>query len=94
MTSALTPLSLDQVADTLERLLLRYEELQKANALLQEQVVQVTHERDTLRSRLTVARNRMDALLKRIPASEQSTLTPTAAAPTSSTHSTNGEGMA
>lgn len=94
MTSALTPLSLDQVADTLERLLLRYEELQKANALLQEQVVQVTHERDALRSRLTIARNRMDALLKRIPAGEQPTLTPTAVAPASSTHSTNGEGMA
>ena len=31
MNTTLTPLSLDQVADNLERLLLRYEELQRAN---------------------------------------------------------------
>ena len=42
MNTTLTPLSLDQVADNLERLLLRYEELQRANALLQEQLLEVT----------------------------------------------------
>ena len=76
MNTTLTPLSLDQVADNLERLLLRYEELQRANALLQEQLLEVTQERDTLRSRLAAARARVDTLLERLPVNETSTAAP------------------
>ena len=39
MSASPTPLFLDQVADHLERLLLRYDELQKANTLLQAQLL-------------------------------------------------------
>lgn len=67
MTSTLTPISLDQVADHLEHLLMRYEELLKANALLQAELLQVEQERDSLKSRLSAARGRVDALLARLP---------------------------
>lgn len=70
MSASPTPLSLDQVADHLERLLLRYDELQKANTLLQAQLLEVAQERDSLRSRLAAARSRVDALLMRLPAAE------------------------
>ena len=88
MNTTLTPLSLDQVADNLERLLLRYEELQRANALLQEQLLEVTQERDALRSRLAAARARVDTLLERLPVNESGTAASgtsgAVAAPTSS----------
>jgi cell division septum initiation protein DivIVA len=58
---------IDQIADRVERLLLRYEELQRTNALLLEQVTLLTQERDSLRSRLGAARARVDALLERLP---------------------------
>lgn len=70
MNTSLIPLSLDQVADHLERMLLRYEELQKSNALLQAQLLEVTQERDALRSRLASARARVDTLLARMPAAD------------------------
>ena len=68
MNASLTPLSLDQVADHLERMLLRYEELQRSNALLQAQLLELAQERDALRARLAAARARVDTLLARIPA--------------------------
>lgn len=58
---------IDQIAERVERLLLRYEELQRTNALLSEQVHELTQERDSLRSRLSAARARVDALLDRLP---------------------------
>ncbi|HSV45003.1 MAG TPA: DUF904 domain-containing protein [Ramlibacter sp.] len=58
---------IDQVAERVERLLVRYEELQRTNALLVQQVEVLTHERDSLRSRLSAARSRVDALLERLP---------------------------
>jgi len=57
----------DQIAERIERLLVRYEELQRTNALLTEQVEALTHERDSLKSRLAAARSRVDALLERLP---------------------------
>jgi uncharacterized protein (TIGR02449 family) len=57
----------EQIAQRVERLLLRYEELQRTNHLLSEQVSQLTHERDQFKSRLESARNRIDALLERLP---------------------------
>ena len=67
-----TPPSLDQVAERVERLLLRYEELQRTNALLSDQVRTLSQERDSLKSRLSAARARVDALLDRLPASASS----------------------
>ena len=58
---------IDQITERVERLLLRYEELQRTNALLGEQVSVLTHERDSLKSRLSAARGRVDALLERLP---------------------------
>ncbi|WP_296507336.1 cell division protein ZapB [Rhodoferax sp.] len=58
---------IDQIAERVERLLLRYEELQRTNTLLTSQVETLTQERDALKSRLSAARARVDALLERIP---------------------------
>lgn len=59
---------LQDLADRVERLLLRHQEQQRTNALLQQQLAAVTQERDSLRSRLNAARGRIDALLERLPA--------------------------
>ena len=58
---------IEQIAERVERLLVRYEELQRTNALLSDQVEVLTHERDSLKSRLAAARARVDALLERLP---------------------------
>ena len=57
----------DQIAERVERLLVRYGELQRTNALLSSQVETLTQERDSLKSRLNAARARVDELLERIP---------------------------
>jgi uncharacterized protein (TIGR02449 family) len=62
--------TLQDLADRVERLLLRHEELQRTNALLTQQLAAVTQERESLRSRLAVARSRIDALLERLPADD------------------------
>lgn len=64
---------IDQIADRVERLLVRYEELQRTNALLTTQVEALAHERDSLKSRLSAARARVDALLERLPATTADT---------------------
>ncbi|MDP2368075.1 DUF904 domain-containing protein [Rhodoferax sp.] len=61
------PPQIDQITDRVERLLVRYAELQRTNALLSTQVETLTHERDSLKSRLSAARARVDALLERLP---------------------------
>jgi cell division protein ZapB len=58
---------IEELADRVERLLLRHDEVQRTNALLQQQLAGVIHERDNLRSRLNAARSRIDALLDRLP---------------------------
>ena len=63
---------IDQIAERVERLLVRYAELQRTNALLSAQVDTLTQERDTLKSRLSAARARVDALIERIPESAAS----------------------
>lgn len=67
----------DQIAERVERLLVRYGELQRTNALLTSQVEALTQERDSLKSRLSAARARVDALLERIPDTVASHKTPT-----------------
>ncbi len=59
---------LQDLADRVDRLLLRHQELQRTNALLEQQLAAVTQERDSLRSRLNAARGRIDSLLERLPA--------------------------
>ena len=59
--------TIEELADRVERLLLRHEELRRTNALLQTQLGAVTNERDNLRSRLNAARSRIDVLLQRLP---------------------------
>ena len=58
---------LEELAERVERLLLRLEEVNRTNALLEQQLAAVTGERDSLRSRLNAARGRIDALLERLP---------------------------
>jgi cell division protein ZapB len=60
--------TIQDLAERVERLLLRHEELQRTNTLLEQQLSAVTLERDNLRSRLNAARSRIDALLERLPA--------------------------
>lgn len=61
------PPLIDQIAERAERLLLRHEELLRTNALLTAQVQELTQERDLLKSRLSAARQRIDALIDRLP---------------------------
>ena len=58
---------IDQIAERVERLLVRHAELQRTNVLLASQVDSLTNERDSLKSRLGAARARVDALLDRLP---------------------------
>jgi len=59
--------TLQDLAERLDRLLLRHHELERTNALLEAQLSAVGNERDNLKSRLTAARSRIDALLERLP---------------------------
>jgi hypothetical protein len=69
----------EQIAERVERLLVRYEELQRTNALLSSQVQALALERDSLKSRLGAARARIDVLLDRLPnTAESETLSPSA----------------
>jgi cell division protein ZapB len=64
--------SITDLIDRVERLLLRHDELKRTNTLLQEQVKELSHERDNLRSRLNAARARIDVLLERLPVENES----------------------
>lgn len=59
--------TIEELAERVERLLLRHEELQRTHALTVQQLGAVTAERDSLKSRLAAARQRIDALLDRLP---------------------------
>ena len=60
--------SIDDLAERLERLLVRHAESRRTQALLESQLAAVVAERDSLKSRLHAARSRIDALLERLPA--------------------------
>jgi len=60
--------TIDQIAERVEHLLLRHEELTRTNELLHQQVAALTQERDSLKSRLAAARARVDNLIERLPA--------------------------
>lgn len=59
---------LEDLAERVERLLLRHEELKRTNILLEQEVAALSSERDSLRSRLSAARARIDVLIERLPA--------------------------
>ena len=59
---------LEDLAERVDRLVLRHQELKRTSALIEQQLVAVTAERDSLRSRLAAARARVNALLERLPA--------------------------
>lgn len=63
--------TLEDLAERVDRLLLRHEELKRTNALLEQQLATVTAERDSLQSRLSAARARIDALIERLPPGPQ-----------------------
>ena len=58
---------LDELAERVERLVLRHAELKRTYALLARQLDDTTRERDGLRARLAAARARIEALLERLP---------------------------
>ena len=58
---------IEQIAERVERLLLRYEEIHRTNALLTSQVEALTLECDAYKSRLSAARARINVLLDRLP---------------------------
>ena len=60
--------TIEDLAERVERLVLRHEELKRTNVLLEQQVQALTQERDSLRSRLGAARARIDVPLERLPA--------------------------
>jgi cell division protein ZapB len=62
-----SPSLIDNIADRVERLLLRNEELHRTQVLLQSQLATTAQERDSLKSRLLAARARIDDLLDRLP---------------------------
>jgi len=67
---ALTPWSMSRLpdlAERIDRLLLRHEELARTNALQAQQMQSLQAERDSLKSRLAAARSRIDALLDKLP---------------------------
>jgi chromosome segregation ATPase len=59
---------LEDLAERVDRLVLRHQELKRSSALIEQQLSAVSVERDSLRSRLAAARARIDALLERLPA--------------------------
>lgn len=59
--------TLEDLAQRVEHLLVRHAELQRTQMLLQDQVSQLTAEREALRQRLNAARARVDGLLARLP---------------------------
>jgi len=58
---------IEDLAERVDRLVLRHQELKRTSALIEQQLSAVTAERDSLRSRLAAARARIDALLERLP---------------------------
>jgi cell division protein ZapB len=58
---------IEDLAERVDRLVLRHAELKRTGTLIEQQLVAVSAERDSLRSRLAAARSRIDALLARLP---------------------------
>ena len=61
------PDTIDQIAERVDHLLLRHEELQRTHVLLTQQIQSLTLERDQLKSRLSGGRARVVYLIQRLP---------------------------
>jgi len=68
--------TIDLIAERVEHLLLRHEELARTNELLRQQVSAMSQERDLLKSRLAAARARIDSLIERLPVTPASDTAP------------------
>ena len=68
--------TIDLIAERVEHLLLRHEELTRTNDLLRQQVSALSQERDLLKSRLAAARARVDSLIERLPPTPAQDATP------------------
>ncbi|MDM7455751.1 MAG: DUF904 domain-containing protein [Tepidimonas sp.] len=66
----MTPAIIEELAQRLERLLLRHQELLRTQGLLQQEVQRLAQERDRLRAQCAAARQRLDAVIARIAAEE------------------------
>lgn len=64
-----SPSTVAQLVDRVDRLLLRYEELQRTNQLFTDNVRILTSERDS--ARLRAARLRVETLIKRLAESDE-----------------------
>ncbi len=58
---------LEQLTQRVERLLLRHEEVQRANALLQDELDACNRDRDMLKMRHSAAKHRMDVVIVGYP---------------------------
>ena len=58
---------IEDLAERVDRLVLRHAELKRTGTLIEQQLMAVSAERDSLRSRLAAARARIDDLLARLP---------------------------
>lgn len=58
---------IENLVERVDRLVLRHAELKRTGTLIEQQLIAVSAERDSLRSRLAAARARIDALLERLP---------------------------
>lgn len=67
-----TPSILEPIAGRVELLVQKYEALQHTNHLLNEEIQALQKERASLRSRLKAARARVDELIERLPANQES----------------------
>ena len=61
------PAPFDQIAERVDRLLLRHAEMQRTQQAMARQIEALTLERDALKIRLRTARDRLDALIDRLP---------------------------
>jgi chromosome segregation ATPase len=64
---------LHDLAERIDRLVLRHEELKRTSRLLEQQLHALGAERDSLKSRLAAARARIDVLLAHLPTEGGST---------------------
>ncbi|WP_334153263.1 DUF904 domain-containing protein [Tepidimonas sp.] len=66
----MTPAIIEELAQRLERLLLRHQELLRSQSLLQQEVQRLAQERDHLLAQCAAARQRLDAVIARVAAEE------------------------
>ncbi|MFN4103276.1 MAG: DUF904 domain-containing protein [Tepidimonas sp.] len=66
----MTPAIIEELAQRLERLLLRHQELLRTQALLQQEVQRLAQERDHLLAQCAAARQRLDAVIASVAAEE------------------------